>query len=171
MISHIITSNRSTACTDSEELSSTPETVHTVDWGYVVMRLVLTKAKVKTIRGIRRWIYAITHAFGAVRRRKNTWGCNILINSLPCKIPDWTCDMRQFPFGVGMLAEGELASHAHIVYAGYGSQEGTEIDHPITNRNSVWNNRKTSSVGGDQPHNNIPPLYGVNRFRRISWYV
>ena len=75
-------------CTDSEELSSTPEMVHTVDWSYVVMRSVLTKVKVKAIWGIRRCIYTITHAFGAMRRRKNTRGCNILINSLPCKIPD-----------------------------------------------------------------------------------
>lgn len=75
-------------CTDFEELSSTPETVHTVDWSYVVVRLVLTKVEVKAIWGIRRCIYTITHAFDAVRRRKNTRGCNILINLLPCKIPD-----------------------------------------------------------------------------------
>lgn len=75
-------------CIDSEELSSTPETVHTVDWSYVVVRLVLTKVKVKAIWGIRRCIYTITHAFGDVRRRKNTRGFNILINILPCNIPD-----------------------------------------------------------------------------------
>lgn len=67
-----------------------------------------------------------------------------------------------------VITEGEMASHSHITYSGYGEQEGAEIDFPITHRNSIWNNKKTSSIGGNQPHNNIPPLYGVNRFRRIS---
>ena len=67
-----------------------------------------------------------------------------------------------------VITEGELASHSHIVYAGYGSQKGEEIDQPLTNRNSVWSNRKTSSVGGDQPHNTIQPVYGVYRYERVS---
>lgn len=66
------------------------------------------------------------------------------------------------------LTVDELASHSHIVYAGYGSQEGTEIDQPITNRNSTWNNRKTSSVGGDQPHNNMEPYKVVYIFMRSA---
>ena len=74
----------------------------------------------------------------------------------------------QFPFGHLCKSEGELASHSHIIYAGYGSQEGVEIDQPSTNRNSVWSNRRTSSVGGDQPHNTIQPVYGVYRYERVS---
>mgnify|MGYP007120013211 CR=1 FL=1 len=74
--------------TSLDDLLNTPESVHTVDWSYVVMRLVLTKVEIKAIWGIRRCIYTITHAFDAVGRRKNTRGCNILINLLSCKIPD-----------------------------------------------------------------------------------
>ena len=66
------------------------------------------------------------------------------------------------------LSVEELASHSHIVYAGYGSQAGDELDQPLTNRNSVWNNRTTSSVGGDQPHNNMEPYKVVYIFMRSA---
>ena len=66
------------------------------------------------------------------------------------------------------LSVEELASHSHIVYGGYGSQDGDEIDQPLTNRNSVWSNRTTSSVGGDQPHNNMEPYKVVYIFMRSA---
>ena len=66
------------------------------------------------------------------------------------------------------LSVEELASHSHIVYAGYGSQAGDELDQPLTNRNSVWSNRTTSSVGGDQPHNNMEPYKVVYIFMRSA---
>lgn len=62
----------------------------------------------------------------------------------------------------------ELASHSHTIYAGYGSQEGTEIDYPLTNRNSTWSNRETTSVGGNMPHNNMEPYKVVYIFMRSA---
>ena len=66
------------------------------------------------------------------------------------------------------LTVDELAAHSHVVFAGYGSQSSTEIDQPSTNRNSIWNNRQTSSAGGNMPHNNMEPYKVVYVFMRSA---
>lgn len=74
-----------------------------------------------------------------------------------------------------LKSEGELAAHAHAIYAGYDGNEvaGTGDKYRYqtwANQNTGWKTGRlgTSTVGGNNPHNNLPPLYGVNRFRRIS---
>lgn len=70
------------------------------------------------------------------------------------------------------ITEGELASHSH--YAGKG--KGNEKNPAVTNQFlylTQWEGRyeydiHTSNVGGNNPHNNLSPLYGVYRFRRTS---
>lgn len=66
------------------------------------------------------------------------------------------------------LTVEELAAHSHVVFAGFGSTSSTENDNPLTNRSSVWNNRETSSVGGNMPHNNMEPYKVVYVFMRSA---
>lgn len=80
-----------------------------------------------------------------------------------------------------VITEGELASHGHAIHFynddwngsdGYGgtyNQPG--IVHDSGDRSAKNTNRWTDlveSTGGNQPHNNLPPLYGAYKFRRIS---
>ena len=75
------------------------------------------------------------------------------------------------------ITEGELASHAHTEYI-----DDSFCAYP-TGNNNIWkqglvNAKETSksvtyehwigSVGGNQPHNNLPPFYSVFRFRRTT---
>ena len=86
-----------------------------------------------------------------------------------------------FPFGVELVTEGELASHGHAIHfynddwngsdgnSGMYNQPG--IVHDSIDRSAKNTNRWTDlveSTGGNQPHNNLPPLYGAYKFRRIS---
>ena len=79
------------------------------------------------------------------------------------------------------ITEGELASHGHAIhfynddwnssdgYSGAYNQPG--IVHDSGDRTDKHTNRWTDlieSTGGNQPHNNLPPIYGVFKFRRIS---
>ena len=79
------------------------------------------------------------------------------------------------------IAEGELASHGHAIHfynddwngsdgnSGMYNQPG--IVHDSIDRSAKNTNRWTDlveSTGGNQPHNNLPPLYGAYKFRRIS---
>ena len=81
---------------------------------------------------------------------------------------------RQFSFGVETLAEGELASHAHIVaktsaIVGWSENSPEGVYGDITSGTTIMKKEpKTYESGGNQPHNNLPPLYGVYRFRRTT---
>lgn len=79
------------------------------------------------------------------------------------------------------ITEGELASHGHVIHFyndDWNSSDGNSgiynqpgIVHDATDRSDKNTNRWTDlveSTGGNQPHNNLPPLYGVFKFRRIS---
>lgn len=66
------------------------------------------------------------------------------------------------------LTVEELAAHSHTLLAGFGSTSSVENDNPLTNRNSVWSNRQTSSVGGNMPHNNMEPYKAVYIFMRSA---
>lgn len=66
------------------------------------------------------------------------------------------------------LTVEELAAHSHTLSAGFGSTPSAENDNPLTNRNSVWNNRQTSSAGGNMPHNNMEPYKVVHVFMRSA---
>lgn len=72
------------------------------------------------------------------------------------------------------ITEGELASHAHVVaktsaIVGWSDSSPEGVYGDITTGTTIKKyNPKTYKSGGNQPHNNLPPLYGVNRFRRIS---
>ena len=80
----------------------------------------------------------------------------------------------QFSFGAETLAEGELASHAHIVaktsaIVGWSSSSPEGVYGDITTGTTIKKKEpKTYESGGNQPHNNLPPLFGVYRFRRTS---
>lgn len=67
------------------------------------------------------------------------------------------------------LTVGEMPSHAHKVrYVGgaaggiYGGQPGTS-----ENAQPAYNEQILASEGGDQPHNNMPPYYVVNMWKRV----
>ena len=75
-------------------------------------------------------------------------------------------------------SEGEMADHSHTVYT-----DDNFCAYLTGNNNNKWKqglvNIETpskgvkyahyiGSVGGDKPHNNLPPFYGVYRFRRVS---
>ena len=79
------------------------------------------------------------------------------------------------------ITEGELASHGHAIHfynddwnctdgsSGACNQPG--IVHDSTDRSAINTNRWTDlveSTGGNQPHNNLPPIYGVYKFRRVK---
>lgn len=74
-----------------------------------------------------------------------------------------------------LKSEGELAAHAHAIYAGYDGSvvAGTGDKYRYqtwANQNTGWKTGQlgTSTVGGNNPHNNIAPVYGVYKFRRIK---
>ena len=79
------------------------------------------------------------------------------------------------------ITEGELASHGHAIHfynddwnstdgnSGLYNQPG--IVHDSIDRSAKNTNRWTDlveSTGGNQPHNNLPPIYGVYKFRRVK---
>lgn len=79
------------------------------------------------------------------------------------------------------ITEGELASHGHAIHFyndDWNSSDGNSgaynqpgIVHDSTDRSAKNTNRwpdLVENTGGNQPHNNLPPLYGVFKFRRIS---
>ena len=70
--------------------------------------------------------------------------------------------------GAHLLTVEELAAHSHTLSTGYGSTSSEENDNPMTNRNSVWSNRETKSVGGNMPHNNMEPYKVVYVFMRSA---
>lgn len=75
----------------------------------------------------------------------------------------------------------ELASHNHTIHFyndDWNSSDGNSgaynipgIVHDATDRSAKNTNTWADLVeakGGNVPHNNLPPLYGVFKFRRIS---
>ena len=91
-----------------------------------------------------------------------------------------------------VITEGELTNHGHLVrtwntvnsgaakvyITSWKPYEGTEYFHPDGTWSSNNNNAPqtgmgdpagtTDGTGGNQPHNNLPPIYGVYKFRRVS---
>lgn len=80
-----------------------------------------------------------------------------------------------------VITEGELASHGHAIHFyndDWNSSDGNSgaynqpgIVHDSIDRSAKNTNRWTDlveSTGGNQPHNNLPPVYGAYKFRRIS---
>lgn len=80
-----------------------------------------------------------------------------------------------------VITEGELTKHGHAIHfynddwnssdgdSGKHNQPG--IVHDSVDRSAKNTNRWTDlveSTGGNQPHNNLPPLYGVYKYRRIK---
>lgn len=71
------------------------------------------------------------------------------------------------------ITEGELASHKHAspnkaagYYAGWGNKsEDGWVQASVQGLGGNWTSQST---GSDLPHNNLSPLYGVYRFRRIT---
>ena len=79
------------------------------------------------------------------------------------------------------ITEGELASHGHAIHfynddwnssdGNSGAYNNPGIVHDATDRSAKNTNRWTDlveSTGSNQPHNNLPPLYGVFKYRRIK---
>nr|DAO75838.1 MAG TPA: baseplate wedge protein [Caudoviricetes sp.] len=79
------------------------------------------------------------------------------------------------------ITEGEMASHGHAIHFyndDWNSSDGNGgeynqpgIVHDSIDRSAKNTNRWTDlveSTGGNQPHNNLSPLYGAYKFRRIS---
>ena len=78
-----------------------------------------------------------------------------------------------FSFGVGMLAEGELAAHGHSFIAPPRLFNERDINQdtiicPNGNESANEMTYNTNIVGNNIPHNNLSPLYGVYRFRRLT---
>ncbi len=80
-----------------------------------------------------------------------------------------------------VITEGELAAHGHAIH--FYNDNWDNIDgngglynlpglvHDAAAKSAENINRWTDlveSTGGNQPHNNLPPLYGAYKFRRIS---
>jgi len=91
----------------------------------------------------------------------------------------------RFPFGQRLNSEGELAAHKPKVnnartpsnpetFSVY-LAPGTGQIASLTAGGGAWGaqtnnigNTSFANVGGNQPHNNLPPLYALYRFRRIK---
>lgn len=98
----------------------------------------------------------------------------------------------QFPFGVELVAEGEMTQHGHLVRTWNKVNSGSPkvfntswVDYPnsqyfqVSGRWDAYNNQApqsglgdpagtTNSFGGNQPHNSIQPVYAVYRFKRVN---
>lgn len=74
-----------------------------------------------------------------------------------------------------LLTESEIPSHTHYYNSyqfGFPAQyEGKDnYKTPVHSYSGVMDNTdgtQTNSTGGSQPHNNMPPYYGANTWRRI----
>lgn len=82
---------------------------------------------------------------------------------------------RNFPFGHQLNSEGELAKHTTRFDFLFSGNTGTQAAvWGIVLTNNPSNTYKDfypfpySYTGNDEPHNNIAPLYGVYRFRRLT---
>lgn len=81
-----------------------------------------------------------------------------------------------FPFGLRVLAEGEMKSHGHPFVldspkagAASSSEGSWYVDAGTKGKDDTeYIVRATQNVGGDQPHNTIQPVYGVYRYERVS---
>lgn len=76
-----------------------------------------------------------------------------------------------------VITEGELADHSHTVYTddafcAFPTGNNSAWKQGLVNINTPSKGAKYSyyigSVGGDKPHNNLSPFYGVYRFRRTT---
>lgn len=80
-----------------------------------------------------------------------------------------------------VITEGEMASHGHAIHFYNDDWNGSDgnsgeynqpgIVHDSPDRSAKNTNRWTDlveSTGGNQPHNNLSPLYGVFKYRRIK---
>ena len=75
------------------------------------------------------------------------------------------------------ITKGELASHTHTeyiddLYSAYATGNNNKWKQGLVNveetSENVTYHRWIGSAGGNQPHNNLPPFYGVFRFRRTT---
>lgn len=76
------------------------------------------------------------------------------------------------PSELVLLAEGELAKHSHYVGKGKGNEKNPAVYNQFLYL-TQWEGKyeydiSTDTRGGDNPHNNLPPVYGVYRFRRVK---
>ena len=82
-----------------------------------------------------------------------------------------------------MLAEGEMDNHAHVVESlvwgnisnvadGYKLRKDRGVDDSATDgwilNSHLKNPQKSTFTGNNVPHNNLPPIYGVYKFRRVK---
>lgn len=85
----------------------------------------------------------------------------------------------QFPFGVELVTEGELANVTGTVgqliiwntkklHSGCLSATVGNTKFPSLANETCAEATVNISFGKNQPHNNLSPLYGVYRFRRTS---
>lgn len=70
-----------------------------------------------------------------------------------------------------------MADHSHTVYTdnkfcAYPTGNNNAWKQGLVNINDPSKGAKYAhyigSAGGDKPHNNLPPFYGVYRFRRVN---
>lgn len=71
-----------------------------------------------------------------------------------------------------VITEGELAAHSHYVGKGKGNEKNPAVYTQLLYL-TQWEGKyeydiSTNSVGGNQPHNNLPPVYSVYKFRRVK---
>lgn len=71
------------------------------------------------------------------------------------------------------MTEGELAAHGHSYIAPpklFKERDNNQDTIICPNGNECTNEMtyNTSIVGNNIPHNNLSPLYGVYRFRRLT---
>ena len=76
-----------------------------------------------------------------------------------------------------IITEGEMADHSHTVYTddkfcAYPTGNNNAWKQGLVNINAPSKGAKYAhyidSAGGNNPHNNLPPFYGVYRFRRTT---
>jgi microcystin-dependent protein len=63
------------------------------------------------------------------------------------------------------LTEAEMPAHTHSFEFWLNSADGGSVRDALE---TIDGNRTTSSTGGDQPHNNIPPGYGMYVWERTA---
>ena len=67
------------------------------------------------------------------------------------------------------LTVAEMPNHTHMFYATFGSNVGVGMDGPIVTV-PKWDERNitTFDAGGGGSHNNMPPYYVVNIWKRVA---
>lgn len=170
---HITTYRLCTAYIASGASISPSKAVHSEKRWQVIVRLVIAKRNAdSSSETIFRSCWWEFNSFSIYRKASTLR----FLTSPLYERTQTTLHFCQFPFGHLCKSEGEMAKHTHKYNFAFDSAKGSQglnwglvlTSNPEQPYTQFYPD-DLSFYGNNQPHNNIPPAYGVYRFRRTTW--